>query len=46
VIASRPKVIEALRGHGFRPGFTPTHPALSRMHELLPRMLDAFGEKE
>jgi hypothetical protein len=46
VIASRPQLIEALRAHGFRPGLTPAHPALSRMHELLPRMLDAFGEKE
>jgi hypothetical protein len=46
VIASRPLVLEALRAHGFRPGLTPTHPALSRMHELLPAMLDAFRDRE
>ena len=46
VIASRPHLLDALRSHGFRPGLTPAHPALSRMHELLPLMLDAFGERE
>jgi hypothetical protein len=46
VIASRPQVIEALHAHGFRPGLAPAHPAISRMHELLPAMLDAFGERE
>ena len=44
VIASRPPVLEAMRAHGFRPGLTPTHPSLSRMHELMPTMLEAFGE--
>jgi hypothetical protein len=46
VIASRPGVLAALRAHGFRPGLTPAHPAISRMHELMPAMLDAFGERE
>ena len=46
VIASRPEVLEALRTHGFQSGLTPTHPAISRMHELLPAMLEAFGARE
>ena len=46
VIASRPPVLEAMRAHGFRPGLTPTHPSLSRMHELMPTMLEAFGDPE
>lgn len=43
VIASRPRVIERLKAHGFRAGLTPTPPASSRMHALLPVPLDAFG---
>jgi hypothetical protein len=46
VIASRPPVLDAMRAHGFRPGLTPTHPSLSRMHELMPTMLEAFGDPE
>ena len=46
VIASRPRVLEAMRAHGFRSGLTPAHPSLTRMHELMPMMLDAFGERE
>jgi hypothetical protein len=46
VIASRRPVLDALRSHGFRPGLTPRRPTLSRMHELMPTILDAFGERE
>ncbi|MEO8258607.1 MAG: sulfatase-like hydrolase/transferase [Acidobacteriota bacterium] len=46
VIASRPLVLDAMRAQGFRSGLTPAHPPLSRMHELMPAMLDAFGERE
>jgi hypothetical protein len=44
VIASRPAVIDRLVAHGFRPGLTPARPVLGPMHELLPVVLDAFGE--
>jgi hypothetical protein len=43
VIASRPGVLERLRAHGFRRGVTPQHPSISRMHALVPVLLDAFG---
>jgi hypothetical protein len=44
VIGSRPAVSERLRTHGFTPGLTPRRPILGKMHELLPVLLDAFGE--
>jgi hypothetical protein len=43
VIASRPAVLESLLAHGFRRGLAPMHPTLSRMHELVPILLDAFS---
>jgi hypothetical protein len=46
VIASRKETLERLRGHGFRSGLSPEHPAVTRMHQLLPVLLDAFGEPE
>jgi hypothetical protein len=45
VIASRARVLEPLRAHGFQSGLTPGSPAVARMHELLPFLLDAFGER-
>jgi hypothetical protein len=44
VIASRARVLEPLLAHGFQRGLTPRSPAIARMHELLPFLLDAFGE--
>src|SRR2546422_190427 len=46
VIASRKETLERLRAHGFRDGLSPEHPAVTRMHQLLPVLLDAFGEPE
>ena len=46
VIASRKDTLERLRAHGFRSGLSPVHPAVTRMHQLLPVLLDAFGEPE
>ena len=41
--AGRPAVLDALRAHGFRSGLTPQHPKISKMHELVPILLDAFS---
>lgn len=43
VIASRPDVLDRLVAKGFRRGLTPERPDLSRMHELLPILFDAFS---
>jgi Sulfatase len=43
VIASRPAVLESLRAHGFRSGLAPERPTLTRMHALVPILLDAFS---
>jgi hypothetical protein len=46
VIASRngrERVLDRLMARGFRAGLTPSHPSLSRMHALLPILLEAFG---
>ena len=44
VIASRQEVFDRLVARGFRTGLTPTRPDLGRMHELLPVLLQAFGD--
>jgi hypothetical protein len=44
VITSRTDVLDRLVARGFRAGLTPERPALSRMHALLPMLLDAFGD--
>jgi hypothetical protein len=44
VIASRRDVLDRLVAKGFRRGLTPSRPDLSRMHALLPTLLDAFAE--
>jgi len=46
VISSRKAVLDRLRAHGFRAGLTPARPSLSPMHELVPVLLDAFGNHE
>ena len=43
VIASRQAVLDRLIASGFRAGLTPARPAISRMHALLPTLLNAFG---
>jgi hypothetical protein len=45
VIASRPAVLERLRANGFHDGMTPPRRAIGRMHELLPTLLAAFGNR-
>ena len=45
VIASRTAILDRLAAHGFRPGLRPERPALVRMHELLPVLLDSFGDR-
>ena len=44
IVASRKPVIDRLLRHGFRQGLAPDRPHLGRMHELLPILLEAFGE--
>jgi hypothetical protein len=46
VISSRKALLDRLQAHGFRAGLTPARPSLSRMHALLPVLLDAFGNHE
>jgi hypothetical protein len=41
---TRLAVLDALRAHGFRNGLAPQRPKLSRMHELVPVLLDAFSD--
>jgi phosphoglycerol transferase MdoB-like AlkP superfamily enzyme len=43
VIAGRREVLDALVAKGFTRGLTPARRDLSRMHALLPVLLDAFG---
>jgi Sulfatase len=45
VIASRPAILERLVGHGFRTGLDPGATRISKMHALLPILLDAFGDR-
>jgi len=44
VIANRSAVLDRLRDHGFRDGLVPDAVALGGVHELLPILLDAFGD--
>jgi hypothetical protein len=41
--ATRAAVLDVLRARGFRDGLTPSHPKISKMHELVPALLDAFS---
>ena len=41
--ANHPAVLDALRARGFRDGLVPHHPKISKMHELMPILLDAFS---
>jgi phosphoglycerol transferase MdoB-like AlkP superfamily enzyme len=44
VIAPPGLLLDRLRARGFRPGLTPGRPHLGPMHDLLPTLLDAFGD--
>jgi hypothetical protein len=45
VIANRTGLIEGLLAAGFRDGVRPARPVLSKLHELLPILLEAFGPR-
>ncbi|OFW28322.1 MAG: hypothetical protein A3H97_00070 [Acidobacteria bacterium RIFCSPLOWO2_02_FULL_65_29] len=44
IVASRQPVLDRLVARGFRSGLAPARPTLSRTHELLPVLLEAFGD--
>ena len=46
VVASRRDVLDRLVAKGFRRGLTPSRPDLSKMHALLPVLLDAFSSQQ
>lgn len=46
VITSRAAVLDRLHAGGFSPGLTPARHPIGRMHQLLPTLLQAFGEAE
>jgi phosphatidylglycerophosphate synthase len=43
VVASRKPILDRLLARGFRRGLTPERSRLTRMHDLLPILLEAFG---
>jgi Sulfatase len=45
VVSSRADVLDQFVAAGFREGLAPTRPPISRMHALLPVVLDAFGAR-
>jgi Sulfatase len=46
VVSSRTEILDRLTAQGFRKGLDPGAGALAKMHELLPVLLDAFGDRE
>ncbi|MEZ5289707.1 MAG: sulfatase-like hydrolase/transferase [Vicinamibacterales bacterium] len=44
VITGRGAVLDRLRAVGFAPGLAPPRHAISKLHALLPALLDAFGD--
>ena len=44
VITTRAAVLDRLRSGGFSAGLTPARHPIGRMHQLLPALLDAFGD--
>ena len=46
VIANRRAILERLGRHRFHQGLLPQHPSVARMDELLPILLDAFGDTD
>lgn len=45
VITSRRAILERLRAQGFASGLEPRGTSIGRMHELLPILLDSFGDR-
>jgi hypothetical protein len=43
VITSRPALLERLTARGFTPGLAPSGPVRSKMHAVVPALLEAFG---
>jgi phosphoglycerol transferase MdoB-like AlkP superfamily enzyme len=43
IIASRPELLDRFIARGFRTGMHPPRQAISKMHELLPTLLEVFG---
>ncbi len=46
IVASRPDLLEQLRGHGFSQGLTPHYPSLVPMHALTAILLDSFDDRD
>jgi hypothetical protein len=46
IISKRTEFIKALQRQGFRSGLTPASPAVGKMNELAPWLLDAFGRTD
>jgi hypothetical protein len=46
IIASRPALLDRFLARGFHPGLIPARPAIGRMHQLAPILLDAFGDRQ
>jgi hypothetical protein len=46
IVASRPQVLNRLLERGFRAGMSPARQPLSKLHQLLPTMLEAFSSAE
>ena len=44
VITNRRAVLERLRQRGFKSGLAPARPTRAKMHEVMPVLLDAFGD--
>ena len=45
IIASRQGVLDRFVARGFRAGLVPARPSIGRMHQLVPILLDAFGDR-
>lgn len=45
VIASRPALLDRLAARGFTRGLAPTGPVRSKMHAVVPALLEAFGDR-
>lgn len=45
IIASRQALLDRLLARGFRAGLIPARPAIGRMHQLAPVLLNAFGNQ-
>jgi hypothetical protein len=46
VISNRTEILDRLTAQGFHEGLDPGPAALGKMHQLLPLLLDAFGDRE